>query len=503
MEADGMRRLLYLRLFLISIIGALFLSFVSLVFMVRISDMVVEDYRYGYLLYIAKSIERTTTYHPVADINVNKFPSPPPLQNEALSILEQGYTMNETELDSSLTKKLARKFKIKTDDQSSKPSLWLVNDKGEILSANNLQGLPIEFDKLPRPKKVHGITSNDGVLFNPKTFVIRLDTDPKTYLISHNQKTLFQGPFLWIQGMHTFTTATLAMFIALSILFFYLRRKSREARVVLNRLEQGDLKARFDIQRFDEFGNLLGDFNRMAGQIERLVHRVSETESSRSQLLQELGHDLRTPLTSLSTSIETLNIHDKNLEEEDRKELFQMMTSDIHYFKELLEKLTIVATIEDPHYKATTEVIRLDALLDAEVKNRLLSSTKINWNLEVSDDQSPTILGDEHLITRLFKNAFDNASRFARETISIQLKEIKDTIEVLIMDDGPGLSQEAIEAFGSRRERRSIKERSHEFSLGLGSVIMKTIAEAHDGSISMENLSGRQGACLRITFRKI
>ncbi len=497
-----MRRLVYLKLFLISLIGALILSFVSLVFMVRISDMVVEDYRYGYLLYIAKSIERSTVYKPVAEVNVNRIPSPPPLKNEALSILEEGYTMNENELDESLTRKLSRKFSIKSEDERSKPSLWLVNDNGEILSANNLQGIPIEWDKLPRPKKVHGITSNDGVLFNPKTFVIRLDTEPKTYLVSHNQRTLFQGPFLWIQGMHTFTTATLAMFIALSLLFFYLRRKSREARIVLNKLEQGDLKARFDIHRFDEFGNLLGDFNRMAEQIERLVKRVSTTESSRSELLQELGHDLRTPLTSLSSAIETLHAHDKDLDETDRKELFMMMNSDIHYFKELLEKLTIVATIEDPHYKSSTEVIELDKLLDAEVKNRSLGPDKIQWLFEKKSDLAPVIFGDEHLITRLFKNGLDNASRFAKNTIVVQLRELKDSIEIMIMDDGPGLTPEAILAFGNRRERRCIKERSHEFSLGLGSVIMKTIAEAHDGSISMENQDGRQGACLRVTFRK-
>lgn len=494
-----MRRLVYLKLFALSCAGALLLSFVSLVFMVRISDMVVEDYRYGYLLYIARSIERSTVYKPVTEVNVNKYPSPPPLRSEALSIIEEGYRMNETELDQGLTKKLARKFHIKTEDERSKPSLWLVNAQGEILSTNNLQGLPIEWEKLPTPKKIHGITSNDGVLFNPKTFVIRLDTEPKTYLVSHNQKTLFQGPFLWIQGMHTFTTATLAMFLALSLLFYYLRRKSREARVVLNKLERGDLKARFDIKPLDEFGNLLGDFNRMADQIERLVKRVSETESSRSELLQELGHDLRTPLTSLSTSIETLNIHDKNLDDTDRKELFTMMTSDIHYFKELLEKLTIVATIEDPHYKSSTEVISLADLLDAEVKNRSLQNT-LTWKLH--SYSAPVILGDEHLITRLFKNAFDNAARFAKDAIEIELKELKDSIVVLIRDDGPGLTPEAIRAFGNRRERRSIKDRSHEFSLGLGSVIMKTIAEAHEGTIEMANQVGRQGACLRVTFRK-
>lgn len=497
-----MRRFVYLKLFVVSILGALILSFVSLVFMVRISDMVVADYRYGYLLYVARAIERSTVHKPVSDVNVNKFPSPPPMQS-ALRVIDEGFTMNENNLDESLVRQLSRKFKIKNDEaERTRPSLWLVDDSGKILSTNNLQGLPIEWEKLPKPKKVHGITSNDGVLFNPKTFVIRLDTEPRTYLVSHNQKTLFQGPFLWIQGMHTFTTAALAMFIALSILFFYLRRKSREARGVLHRLEEGDLKARFDIRRFDEFGNLLGDFNRMADQIERLVNRVSLTESSRSQLLQDLGHDLRTPLTSLNTSIETLAVHDRELEESDRKELFTMMAADIHYFKELLEKLTVVATVDDPHYKASTEKIRLDELLDTEVKNRALGSERIRWEFVKREASKTEILGDEHLITRLFKNALDNASRFAREKIRVQLRELKDSVEILILDDGPGLSPEAISAFGNRRERRSIKERSHEFSLGLGSVIMKTIAEAHDGTLRMENREDHPGACLRVTFRK-
>lgn len=111
-----MKRLVYFKLFLISIVGALILSFMSLVFMVRISDMVVADYRYGYLLYIARSIERSTVYKPVADVNVNKFPSPPPMQS-ALKIIDSGYTMNENELDASVTKKLARKFNIKNDEE--------------------------------------------------------------------------------------------------------------------------------------------------------------------------------------------------------------------------------------------------------------------------------------------------------------------------------------------------------------------------------------------------
>ena len=480
-----MKKSLFFRLSLLSVLGALTLSLISVFCLVRISDMVVEDYRYGYLLYIARSIEKTSEEKPIALINMSKVEAPPVSKNKNVSLME------------------IAEFGSATHDQPhTKPSLWLVSENGEVISTNTEKKFPSKWTVLPHPKKVHGIEAHENFLLDPKTFVVKLDTTPVTYLVSRNEKTLFQGPFLWIQGMHTFTTAAFAVLIALSICFWYLRKKSTEARKVLAQLEAGDLKARFDVKRVDEVGSLILDFNRMAEQIERLVNRLSVTEASRSNLLQELGHDLRTPLTSLTTSFETLKYHSDKISTSDRDELFEMMGSDIRYFKDLLEKLTIVATIEGPKYKASTETIDVQEILESEIRNRQVASGHLNWRLQLDDKNHSMMAGDQHLITRLFKNAFDNASRYASHMVKVSVNSTKDRIEVFVMDDGPGLSHEAIESFGKRRERRHVKERdAHDFSLGLGSVIMKTIAEAHDGSIQMSNLS-THGACLKVTFKR-
>lgn len=506
----------YFRLLFFSIVGALTLSFISLFFLIRISDMVVEDYRYGYLLYIARAIEKSSDYQPVSKINVNKYPAPPaPKNNTLLKIAEFGTpTISEplpASLDDSLMelpKRLRTKIRNSTiERRSPKPSLWLISEDGGVLSSNTLNPLPIKWEDMPHPKKVHGIRSNDNPLFEPKTFIVRLDTEPTTYLVSHNERSLFQGPFLWIQGMHTFTTAALAVFLALSISFYYLRRKSLEARKVLSKLEAGDLKARFEIKRFDEFGSLLLDFNRMANEIERLVKRLNDTEAARSNLLQELGHDLRTPLTSLSTSFETLQLHHDELSQEDRNELFSIVSADILYFRDLLEKLTIVATIDEPHYKATTEAIDLTSLLQSEIKMRQASANNsIKWSFEQNNSEPEIISGDSHLITRLFKNAFDNAFRYANSSIRVKLKSQNDRVEVIVCDDGPGLTADAMESFAKRRERRQRKNKGQsDFSLGLGSVIMKTIAEVHGGSIEIKNVvinEETKGAKLKIIFKR-
>ncbi|MFP5385513.1 MAG: ATP-binding protein [Bacteriovoracia bacterium] len=489
-----MKVFFYFKLFFISIVGALTISLISLYCLVRISDVAVENYRYGYLMYVARVIEKSNNYQPVSKINVNKVNAPPAPTNDSLNLLK--ITEFGTDIGDPVSEKMP------------KPSLWLVSNEGKILSANTSATLPSEWKKLRRPKKIHGIRMNEDKFgIEPKTFIVKLDTTPVTYLVSRNERSLFQGPYLLIQGTHTFTTAALAVFLALSISFYYLRRKSSEARKVLMKLGSGDLKARFEIKKFDEFGSLILDFNRMADEIERLVMRLRETEISRSNLLQELGHDLRTPLTSLNTAFETLNMHHEELSIDEKNELFSMISTDIRYFKDLLDKLTLVATIDGPHYKSSTERIDLSGLLTTELLSRQIGSQNLNWNFFLEETATPYILGDSHLITRLFRNAFDNASKFANNNITVKINDLRDKVEVLVMDDGPGLSEEALQSFGKRRERRQRKEKDpDDFSLGLGSVIMKTIAQVHGGHVEMLNIlsSGSiSGACLKVTFQKI
>lgn len=488
----------YFKLFFISIFTALALSLISLYCLVRISDVAVEGYRLGYLLYIGRSIEKSNNYRPVSKINVNKVEEPPLPKENTLNLVKIAEFGPDLGVSNDLTAK----------DKRNRPLLWLVSQEGIILSTNTDLPLPIEWKLLHLPEDVHEMASNEDNILNPKTYVVKLNTTPTTYLISHNERALFQGPYLLLQGTHTFATAALAMFLALSLTFYYLRRKSSEARKVLLKLGSGDLKARFEIKGFDQFGNLILDFNRMADEIERLVKKLSDTEVSRSNLLQELGHDLRTPLTSLSTAFETMKIHHKDLSEEEKEELFSMINTDIRYFKDLLEKLTIVATIDGPHYKSSTETINLVSLLETEVNSRQTASGQnLNWKLVQDQTRVPYILGDSHLITRLFRNAFDNASRYAEESITVTVNDQKDKVEILILDDGPGLSPESLKEFGKRRERRQRKEKDPEdFSLGLGSVIMKTIAQVHGGSLEiMNHLSEDEisGACLKVTFQKI
>ncbi len=391
------------------------------------------------------------------------------------------------------------------------PEFWIISETNEVISGDK-ERLPKNVSVLSKPSEVHGTTTTDRFWnFFDRTSLMRLDHDPAAYLVVFERRNPFRGPLFFTQGIFTFTTVLVALFLALTITFYYLRKKSEEARSVLLRLERGDLKARFDIKPFDEFGGLLLDFNRMAIEIERLVNRVRETESARSNLLSELGHDLRTPLTSLTTSFETLKFHFNKMTVSDRNEIFTMITAEVEYFKELLEKLMTIAELDEPHYKKSTDFIDLSNLVQQELRFRQSSNQlgkEWNFSAEGMNGKTATVLGDSYLLLRLLKNALDNASRYAKNKITVSISDSPNHIEIAVVDDGPGMDTAGLTNFGKRQERRKRREESKglNFSLGLGSVIMKTIAELHGGSIevsNVENADGVQGVILKVLIPKV
>ena len=372
---------------------------------------------------------------------------------------------------------------------------WLVSEAGKVLASSpSGKPMPVAWGKLDKPKNTQDIAAHDDFFrILPGVYVLKTDRATPTYMVVRELRRPFAGPILLTQAIMTFLTVVVALALSLSIVFYYLRRKSEEARAVLLRLELGDLKARFEIKRFDEFGGLLLDFNRMTQEIERLVTRVHAAEAARKEVLQELGHDVRTPLTSLTTSFETFRFHLPQMSVEQREEIFEMMGAEIEYLKELIEKLMQIATLDEPHYKRSTEQIDLAEMLKHEMKSRQASGNgKISWEFEGNSEAltRAVISGDSHLVMRLFKNALDNAGRFANSKVRAHLELVSaNQVQVQIIDDGRGLTSSELDSFAKRREQRTRREGAKlNFSLGLGSVIMKTIAELHEGRVEIRNL---------------
>jgi signal transduction histidine kinase len=364
--------------------------------------------------------------------------------------------------------------------------MWVLDDAGHVLAARGTNAPPPEWlagtDRPTRPHEMRRITG--GGWRSPAVGVVRLNGSEPRYLVA--RFTGLPGRPLLMQQITSFVIALAgAVFLGLTIITLYLRLRSRQAREVIARLEAGDLRARFVPERLDALGELMLDFNRMADEIERLVGRLQQAEEARRSLLQELGHDLRTPLTSLRTSIETVSVHGHAMPEADREAFIGIINSELAYFVRLIDDLFFIADIAEPHYRKNSEQLALAGILRSEMA-AFQTREGLSVTLDAKDDGP--VSGDRMLLARVFRNALDNAARHARGRMAVTVATEGPMVRVVVEDDGPGMSKEAIAAFGQRRHQRLQAGAAHpSMSLGLGSVIIKTIVELHGGRWSIES----------------
>lgn len=229
-----------------------------------------------------------------------------PLHNHALHIMAR---MVENGHDTAVS--LTRLEQMRRDLGLRPVDAWIVNGNAQPLATFPPgRPLPLSWRRFPKPDGIHRMAAH-YLFFHlfPDYLVLRLDRPQPLYLLlrespsaAHKRKR--EGRVLFL-----FATMATSAFSGLLLTFLVFRQKSREAKKVISALAWGELKARFPISRINLIGSLMTDFNRMAQSIEELVGRIEENDRSRRDLLQELGHDLRTPLTSLRTAADTLVSH--------------------------------------------------------------------------------------------------------------------------------------------------------------------------------------------------
>lgn len=291
---------------------------------------------------------------------------------------------------------------------------------------------------------------------------------------------------------------------AFAVIYFGLRQ-AREASKVMRDLKGGNLKARLPDFKIKPLAGLVSEFNKMAEEIEELVTLLRNTDSNRRKMLQELAHDLRTPLASMKSFLETLSDNGDKISEEERKKVFSVVLSEVEYFHRLVDDLLFLSGVHDLRFRGSFESVSLNDVVKKQVEIFTQSCPEIQFKTFI--DESIQVMGNLHLIERLLKNAISNASHYARSTISIKLHRVGEHIELSVEDDGPGLDADELKHFGEKKYSRKLTSGPVEghISIGLGSVIMKHICSLHEAQMILENIEvgdERKGARLKFIFNK-
>lgn len=336
----------------------------------------------------------------------------------------------------------------------------------------------------------------DGVIDDFKDFKL---SPNRTYRIYHEHRGRMgpKGPpkelvFIGLAALGV--SIVLGIGLSLILLTWAMRRKAQVAEDVMNKIKAGELHTRFPITQQDEAGLLMLKFNDMATQIEGLVKNLKSTEESRTKLLQELAHDLRTPVASMKSIQEILFQKGDELEHGEKIRLQNLAQREVSYFERLVEDLLFLSGVNDPRYTQLFQKLNLTELIEEEIGVFDVGRVNIQFH-----SRSPVFLkGDPHLLQRLLKNALSNAVRHADSEVLLELEASNDHVVLKVLDDGPGFKEIDLATFGEKKYSRVLDEKNQNISVGLGSVIMKKIMSLHGGSLTVSNRN--KGAELKLEF---
>jgi signal transduction histidine kinase len=236
----------------------------------------------------------------------------------------------------------------------------------------------------------------------------------------------------------------------------------------------GNLSARADVARQDEFGILAGSFNRMADQVE-------DTVVALRRFVSDAAHEIHTPLTALRT----------NLELAPDDEFVRRAQSQVERLEALTQGLLDLSTIEAEVREATEDraPVALAPLVRemSELYASRAEQAGLTFDL-VLPETEVMVWGDEAQLRRVLGNLLDNGIKFTPEggSVCVGFRCEGEWAELWVEDTGIGVPEQDLpHLFGRFHRGRNVAAYPGN---GLGLAIVKAIVEGHGGRVTGENV---------------
>jgi signal transduction histidine kinase len=254
-------------------------------------------------------------------------------------------------------------------------------------------------------------------------------------------------------------------------------------------ISQGNLAMRVPVFGNDELADLGNTFNDMAIQLDQMDLRQREMRKMRNELLAWIGHDLRTPLTSIRAILEALA--DRVVEDPDTVQRYLATAQkETRYLSRLIDDLFDMSQMEAGGLKLDCQDNSMKDLISDTIESftELAFKQGINLDGSIDPDVDPVYM-DAKWIGRVLINLTSNALRFTPPggTVTINATRHGKRVQVEVCDNGDGIKTEDL-PFVFERFYRGEKSRNRETGgTGLGLAIARGIIEAHNGQIRAES----------------
>ncbi|PGC20696.1 vancomycin resistance histidine kinase VanS [Bacillus pseudomycoides] len=282
-------------------------------------------------------------------------------------------------------------------------------------------------------------------------------------------------------------------FTLLSIFFFFFLTKPYlkyfdDIANGIHHLAKGDFTNKVHISSNDEFSDIAREINIASEKLKEAVERGDFAESSKDQLVVNLAHDLRTPLTSVLGYLDLI-LKEENLTKEQIKYYSTIAFAKSQRLESLIDELFEITRMNYGVQKLEKKSINISELLiqlDEELYP-LLEKNQLEARLHV--EPHLTINGDGNLLARVFENLVTNAVRYGNKGQFVDMNGYIEAgnVVVQIVNYGDSIPEEDLPYLFDMLYTGDKARTEQKGSTGLGLFIAKNIVEQHNGTITAES----------------
>jgi two-component system sensor histidine kinase ChvG len=243
----------------------------------------------------------------------------------------------------------------------------------------------------------------------------------------------------------------------------------------------------------------LGDLTRS---LEDMTHALSERMDAIESFAADVAHEIRNPLTSLRSAVETLDLV-KDAKARDR--LHEILKNDVGRLDRLVTDISNASRLDAELSREEPKPVDLERLIFEVVA--LYQATARKGEVAVRFDPDgglapPVVMGREGPLSQVFRNLIDNARSFSPPGAEVRVRLSRGRGEAVAMveDSGPGIPPENLETVFERFYTSRPRGAAFGGNSGLGLSIARQIAEAHGGRIRAENIEGPDGKAAGARF---
>lgn len=351
--------------------------------------------------------------------------------------------------------------------QNNGEILYVANTSNRFEGKGLLNDIPMQ-GKEPFASKLEEITSFDYLIYGKIT-----NSEEHDYFVLVNSRITVVNEIAETLRSQLMIISTIVLVLALFVAFFIASRISKpiiETNETAKRLAEGNFDVPFNSSGYREIEEL----NKTLSYAEK---ELGKAENLRNELIANISHDLRTPLTMISGYAEVM----RDLPGENTPENVQVIIDECHRLNVLVNDILDLSKLQAKAQKLEEHEFNLTQVIKAIIERFSILLKNDNYSIEFEYEDEINVWADEVKLNQVVYNLLANAIHYTGEDKKVVVRQIikEKNVRIEVSDSGEGISEEDLPYVWERYYKLDKVHKRPQVGTGLGLSIVKGVLEMH------------------------